>query len=405
MDSHADVVVVGGSFAGLTFAKAAADNGLDVVVLEKDPEIGRTIRTTGALLEEVAREYGIPERYLLNRVERAYLYSPSMKRLEFTSGGRPCFMSDTRGLIRWLAKGAESAGARILPASTFLSFGKADGKLSVTYRDAGGQSSESTIACRFIVGADGAASPVARASGLSANNSLMEGTEFIYTGVRPVPDAFHLFLQNDLAPGYFAWVVPHGKGAAVGAAGYLGRFRADDAVKRAIEHAAPLFDFSGGKIIEKKAGLIPVNPPLRRTHTGHCLLLGDAAGLCGNFGLDGILPAMVSGTLAGERVADYLLRNRSGALRSYQREWRTHDGIGRWLAYQGLMRKASRVVNSNEHYERFFSLLNSQHGRSICDLMFGTPISSAERVMMRFMWRIMLPTFMRSLIRRLNPFR
>ena len=41
----------------------------------------------------------------------------------------------------------------------------------------------------------------------------------------------------------------------------------------------------------------------------------------------------------------------------------------------------------------------------ICDMMFGTPISSAESVMVRFMWRIMLPTIMRSFLRRLNPFR
>ena len=41
-----DVVVVGGSFAGLSFARQSSANGLNVLVLEKD-RVGEHIRTTG----------------------------------------------------------------------------------------------------------------------------------------------------------------------------------------------------------------------------------------------------------------------------------------------------------------------------------------------------------------------
>ncbi|MGZ3644096.1 MAG: NAD(P)-binding protein, partial [Ktedonobacteraceae bacterium] len=48
-----DIIVVGASFAGLSFASGAAARGLHVLVLEKDAEIGNLVRTTGILFSDV----------------------------------------------------------------------------------------------------------------------------------------------------------------------------------------------------------------------------------------------------------------------------------------------------------------------------------------------------------------
>ena len=55
-----DAVVVGASFAGLSFASGAAARGLRVLVLERDPEVGGVVRTTGVLFSDVLDLFDVP---------------------------------------------------------------------------------------------------------------------------------------------------------------------------------------------------------------------------------------------------------------------------------------------------------------------------------------------------------
>src|ERR1051325_6225159 len=74
-----DVVVVGASFAGLSFASVAAARGLRVLVLEKDAEVGGGVRTTGVLFSDVLDVTDVPARYLMNSVRRISLRPPNRK--------------------------------------------------------------------------------------------------------------------------------------------------------------------------------------------------------------------------------------------------------------------------------------------------------------------------------------
>ena len=74
-----DVIVVGASFAGLSFASVAAARGLRVLVLEKDAEIGGVVRTTGVLFSDVLDVIDVPARYLMNSVRRISLRAPNRK--------------------------------------------------------------------------------------------------------------------------------------------------------------------------------------------------------------------------------------------------------------------------------------------------------------------------------------
>src|SRR3989440_12686030 len=68
-----DVIVVGASFAGLSFASVAAALGLRVLVLERDAEVGGGVRTTGVLFSDVLDIIDVPARYLMNAVRRIQL--------------------------------------------------------------------------------------------------------------------------------------------------------------------------------------------------------------------------------------------------------------------------------------------------------------------------------------------
>ncbi len=80
---------------------------------------------------------------------------------------------------------------------------------------------------RFIVGADGARSAVAKDLGLDRNRHLLIGAEEVFA-VPPLragqEPTFHCVLDPSIAPGYLAWSVNDGEHAHVGVAGYAHRY-------------------------------------------------------------------------------------------------------------------------------------------------------------------------------------
>jgi flavin-dependent dehydrogenase len=183
------------------------------------------------------------------------------------------------------------------------------------------------FAVRFVIGADGARSLVARHLGLDQNSEFLVGMEVI-VGSRSEP-ALHCFLDPRVAPGYIAWVATDGETAHVGVAGYRDRFnpaRALDTFRHRVR------DLAGGRAIERRGGLIPVNGVLRRIANDRGLLVGDAAGAVSPLTAGGLDGAMRLSSLAAEVTAAYLERNDASILREYDgARFRTRFLARRWM--------------------------------------------------------------------------
>ena len=197
---HFDLVIVGASFAGLAAARTAASRGLSVAVIEAKREAGARVHTSGILVREAIEEIDIPHA-LPRRVPGVRLYTPSLRSADLFSPGYAFYTTDTANLLRWMAKEAARAGAHILYATRF------DG----AERDAGGiiRLAGLEISARFLIGADGARSRVARAFGLSRNRRFLTGLEVEFEPNGNVDPRFlHCFADSRLAPGYIAWAAP-----------------------------------------------------------------------------------------------------------------------------------------------------------------------------------------------------
>jgi flavin-dependent dehydrogenase len=162
------------------------------------------------------------------------------------------------------------------------------------------------IKTRFLVGADGARSSVARLLGLGRNKRCLIGVEREYDALPAVDPRFlHCFLDSRLAPGYLAWVaaapgrVQAGLATAGGAKPNLARF---------ISRSQHLFSFSDGAVVERRSGLIPVGGPVHPIGTENVLLIGDAAGHVSPLTGGGIRWALRDGRRAGQLIADRLTR-------------------------------------------------------------------------------------------------
>src|SRR5262249_16155468 len=196
-----DLLIVGGSFAGLACARSAALRGLKVAVLDSKPEPGARVRTTGIVVKEASDEFDLPAQ-LMRKVHGVRLYAPDNRALDLSAPGYFFQATDMPGLMRWMAEEASRAGAVLMYGRKFET--GAEHAQGVTLGD---------IEARFVVGADGARSRVAEAFGLGLNRGFLAGLEIECEPLAAVDDRFlHCFADSRIAPGYIAWMVP-GMGA------------------------------------------------------------------------------------------------------------------------------------------------------------------------------------------------
>lgn len=190
-----DCLIIGAGFAGLQCARSAARRGINTLVIDRKPEIGAKLHTTGILVKEVADQLEVP-RQLTRKIRGVRLYSPNLNSIDLVSPGYHFLATDTAGLLKWMASQAEQAGAAISTRRTLTSIRNQDSHLIVN----GGE-----YRTRYLVGADGAKSSTAQLLGLPANHRFLVGVEAEWEGIRGVdPHFLHVFLDSEIAPGYIA---------------------------------------------------------------------------------------------------------------------------------------------------------------------------------------------------------
>ncbi|HLZ24332.1 MAG TPA: NAD(P)/FAD-dependent oxidoreductase [Ktedonobacterales bacterium] len=387
-----DVIVVGASFAGLAFAGAAAARGLRVLVLERDAEIGGVVRTTGVLFSDVLDIMDVPARFLMNAVRRVSIQPPGTPPIEIRANAYRFYMADVTGMLRWMADSARAHGATIRTGSPFVSAERdADGAMRVAYggpseaegNGATTRAPHGVARGAFLIGADGTRSRVAESMGLDTNTKLLAGAEWLVEGVPIERDLFSLVMDHDLAPGYCVWLAPHGDIAAFGVAGHLHDFKPAESLKRAQAAFQKSIDLSKMRVVQRKAGVIPVGGQLRRVYRddarGRALLLGDAAGLCGAATGGGIYPALISGRIAAHAVANEVLNGTRGAVKSYQRDLLQSGRLGAYLKVEDWIRFVLDRMDSNADLAALYALFGSPEGhRVLQSTLLETPIISMD---------------------------
>lgn len=289
-----DLIIVGGSFAGLSCARTAALKGLKVAVIDAKPEPGARIRTTGIVVKEASDDFDLPAR-LMRKVRGVRLYAPNDRSVDLSAPGYFFQATDTAGVLRWMAGEAERAGATLLYGRKF--------EMAVEH-DRGVALPALGLHASFLIGADGARSRVAEAIDLSRNTHFLAGLEIECEPLGDLDPRFlHCFADSRIAPGYIAWAVPGVETTQIGVAARRPH-RPD--LGELLLRLKSVCDIKNIRVRQRRSGLIPSGGTLRHLGTNRVLLVGDAAGMVSPVTGGGIHTALSFGRRAAQLVSDYL---------------------------------------------------------------------------------------------------
>ncbi len=333
-----DLVVVGASFAGLIAARTAAHRGLKVAVLDAKSEPGARVRTTGILVKEAVDECDIPAA-LTRKIPGVRLYAPNGRHTDLFAPGYYFLATDTPAIMRWLAREAVRAGADLYFGARFHGATLTHDRVHIHGLD---------ISARYLLGADGAKSRVARNFGLGRNSEFLIGVETEYEETPTVdPDFLHCFVDTNLAPGYLGWVVPGANMTQAGLAVANSPFGAE----RKPEFAAfanridRYFALSNCEVLHRRSGPIPCGGLVSPLSTHRVLLTGDAAGLVSPLTAGGIRFAFQYGRRAGGAIANYLLDDGPDPGAMMAQEY-PRFGLKKWMRRLWSAAPSNAVLNA-----------------------------------------------------------
>ncbi len=342
--NNAEILVVGGSAAGMYAAARLAKAGKDVRVLESRPTLEAAVRTLIVTDHFRSQISSSAQSCILNQINRFELFTNG--RSAHFALKQPDLIIERSRLIRSLSEEAEQAGAKLNYDTRFLGL-SANGTGLKVQVDNAGQRTE--YHAKSVIGADGAASRVARAAGWPAVETVPLVQAVIKLPKDCPPDTTRVWFIPDDTP-YFYWLIPESSDrAAVGVIGEHGQ-----ATKIAFDR---FLSRKGFEPLEWQGARIPVYKrwvPVQRTvGSGDVYLVGDAAAQVKVSTVGGI----VTGLRGAHGVADAILQNGKSELRALRRELATHWLIRRALHYF-----------QQEDYSRLVDMLNVSTRESLGEI-------------------------------------
>jgi flavin-dependent dehydrogenase len=329
------------------------------MVVERRRSLSAGVRTTGIFVRRTLDDFDLPDHLLGPGVRDVLLYPPSRRApIRLTSDRDEYRVADMAAVYEHAHRAAEAAGARVHLGVRFADSSKGYARFT----------GAEPVTTRFIVGADGARSRVARDLGLDVNWRFLVGAELVHPiAAGTTAPAFHCVLDPRIAPGYLGWVIDDGHHAHVGVAGYA------DAMRTGIRHLLDAFaaDAPGRAApagpVQRRGGPIPVGGVLRRLACPAGLLVGDAAGAVSPLTAGGLDPCLRMSELAAAVTAGYL---RTGD----QRVLRRYDGNALRTRFRGrlLLRRLFAGIRSPAAAEAAIAVLRRRAGRALAArILFG----------------------------------
>jgi digeranylgeranylglycerophospholipid reductase len=328
-----DVVVAGGSVAGLLSAREIASKGFSVLGIEEDYEIGTPEHCGGLVSIAGLEELGIiPFRKTFDHmIESADIISPNGKSFTINSKKQKVIEISRRELDKQIAFQAQKNGAEIKVRTSFQDI-----------TDTGIRTNEENIDCKIFVDARGVSSLIHKdRTGILSSAQYEIYADWIKKG------KVEVIFDQEKYPGFFAWIIPSNEGKGkVGVAG------------KGINVAETLNEIlkERGKFstIRKIFAPIWIKGPIKKFVDGKTVIVGDAAGQAKPTTAGGIYTSGMGGVYAGQAISKFLETNKISDLQNYQKKWT--ERFGKEFEKQLFARKILERIDNQTINKLFESI-------------------------------------------------
>ncbi len=341
-----DVTVVGGGPAGTFSARLLAASGRDVTLIEDHHVSGTPTHCAGVVSAEVLENFGVrPD--VLGVISEAEVVLPDSSVVHTKKRSPYAYVVDRADLDVRMADMAADAGVEMRYGVRYKNYQLADENITIS-------TNAGSITSDLLVGADGQSSLVAASLGNNAARSYLRGCQVDIEHRMENQDCMRLWLGSEIAPGFFAWMLPIGDRTRVGLAVGLQQGSPMDY----LNHLLKVTDLEDRKRVATYAGKIPIGGR-RVSYADRVLLIGDAAGQVKPVSGGGLYPISRVAPLLRDTVDQAYSMNmfNASALSLYERSWK---------------RELGRSMQGGMKLRKYYDMLSDQE---LCDMghLFSRP--------------------------------
>jgi digeranylgeranylglycerophospholipid reductase len=314
-------------------ALAAAERGLDVLVVERDPVVGSPVRCAEGVDHKGLSEFFRPDpAWVASEIDGYSLVAPDGTVVDMDIGGARGYILERLIFDRMIAEKASAAGATIMTGveATGMSDYR-DGRRTVTLRTVADTWQASA---RLVVAADGVESRVARWAGIRTAVSpgdMETCVQVTVAGVEVNPGRFFMHFTREFAPGGYVWVFPKGRRRANVGLGISGK---DTSERRPKDYLDAFLSrhFPDASVVARTVGGVSCSKGLAESTADGLIVAGDAAQAANPITGGGIVNALIAGAYAGELAAGLFRKQNSEAsvknLAAYRKHCEERFGAG-----------------------------------------------------------------------------
>ncbi|MBS7622630.1 NAD(P)/FAD-dependent oxidoreductase [Candidatus Bathyarchaeota archaeon] len=390
-----DAVVVGAGPIGSTVARMIAERGFKTLLCEEHEFNGRPCHCTGKLTAHAFEEFDLPRDSVVNSVRAALLHSPSGKTLLIRRKTVDSYILDRELFDSRLAEMAYSAGAELSPQTRLDDLHRgSDGFVTLQGRKMGGLVEFRT---RLVIDAEGASPILLKKLDLQNKGRFLTGLQYEIAGVElDSSDTVELYFGREVAPGFFAWIVPLGDDEArVGLCirSSYATLPVRDYLERFLRNRLLSIRFRKRRVMKTYTGVLPIGGPISKSHTDSVLVVGDSAAHVKSTSGGGIYFGLKAAEAAAYTAVESMEEGDTSErfLRRYEVRWRR--SIGYELRATAIARRILDKLTDTE-FDRLFRILSDETMSGIIQAYGDTAYQTRllKPIMPRLLNRLNMPS-------------
>lgn len=351
-----DIAVVGGGPAGCFVAEQLASKGRNIAVIEEHSTIGEPLHCAGLVTQRVFDISKCPQTKIVqNKIYGAVIHSPSGTTLTIGGEKTHALVINRQKFDETIAQKAQKAGADLLVEQKVISAKKQENHMTLTIQ----QSEQTrTVRCNILIGADGPHSNIRKTFGFPQPIEMLQGIGAELTDTTLDPRFVHILVGHNIAPGFFAWIIPTNNQGTTARIGLCIGKQHDHPLQHYFTTLLEQPLLQGTAVMRRFGGTIPLGP-LKKTVDDHVMLIGDAAAQVKPTSGGGIYPGLLCAAQCAIVAEEALQKQQFDGqfLKQYHTKWTKE--IGRELSLGMRFRKIFTSL-TDEQLNKYLEKINNK---------------------------------------------